>query len=358
MASAQNARVGNTTLEFIVPTVYDTLNKSSWVLRRTMSKPKPWNGRLVQEAITVTNSTQGQSFKGIETFTTSVEFAPVVLTWYSTGYAQPVTISQVEKSINQTPLGRINLYKASYEFAQNSMSNALGGILYGFGTGNDFDGLGLIVDDGTNAANYGGLSRTTYTQINCGGSTGIVAASSGVIDLNTMDSADDAASVSGLLSETPGVVSTTRAVWSLYGQLFEPTKMATYNALGGNIPGGDAGVGDQTGSGTSLQSGSSNITYRGKPIIRDDKCTAGVMFFMNESLLDFYSLSIDGLSSVTVANQATAGVYDKVPPTAFQWRDLMSPVNQLAQVGIFVVYGNLIHRNPNRNEKITGVTTL
>lgn len=358
MASAQNARVGNTTLEFIVPTVYDTVNKSAWVVRRTMSKPKPWNGRLVQEAITVANSTQGQSFKGVETFTTSVEFAPVVLTWYSTGYAQPVTISQVEKSINQTPLGRINLYKASFEFAQNSMSNALGAILYGFGLGNDFDGLGLIVDDGTNAANYGGLSRTTYPQINCGGSTGIIAASSGVLDLNTMDSADDAASVSGLLSETPGVVLTTRAVWSLFGQLFEPTKMATYNALGGNIPAGDAGVDSQTGAGTSLQAGSSNMTYRGKPVLRDDKCTSGVMFFMNESLLDFYSLSIDGLSSVTVANQATAGVYDKVPPTAFQWRDLMSPVNQLAQVGIFVVYGNLVHRNPNRNEKITGVTTL
>lgn len=357
MASAQNARVTNTTLEFIPSTVYDTINKSSWVVRQTMSKPKPWNGRLIQEAITTSNSTQGTSFKGVETFTTSIEFAPVVLTWYSTGYAQPVTISQIEKSINQTPLGRINLYKASYEFAQNSMSNALGTILYGFGAGNDFDGIGLIIDDGTSAANYGALSRTTYTQINCGGATGIVAATSGVIDLATMDSADDAASVSGLLSETPSDVVTTRAVWSLYGQLFEPTKMATYNALGGNIPSGNAGP-DQPGAGTTLTSGSSNITYRGKPMIRDDKCTAGVMFFMNRSLLNFYSLNIDGLSTVTVANSATSGVYDKVPPTAFQWRDLMSPVNQLAQVGIFVVYGQLTHSNPNRNEKITGITTL
>lgn len=358
MASAQNARVTNTTLEYIPSTVYDTINKSSWVVRRTMSKPKPWNGRLIQEAITVSNSTQGQSFKGVETFTTSVEFAPVVLTWYSTGYAQPVTISQIEKSMNQTPLGRINLYGASYEYAQNSMSNALGGILYGFGLGNDFDGLGLIIDDGTNAANYAGLSRTTYTQINCGGSTGIVAATGGVIDLATMDSADDAASVSGLLSETPNAVITTRAVWSLYGQLFEPTKMATYNALGGNIPAGDSGIADLSGAGTTLQSGSSNVTYRGKPVIRDDKCTSGVMFFVNETLLNFYSLAIDGLSSVTVANKDTNGVYDKVPPTAFQWRDLMSPVNQLAQIGIFVVYGQLTHSNPNRNEKITGITTL
>lgn len=358
MASAQNARVTNTTLEQIIPKVVDTVNKSSWVLRRTMSSPKPWNGRLVQQAITTSNSTQGTSFKGVETFTTAVEFSPVVMTWYATGYAQPVTISQVERGINQTPLGQINLYKASFEFAQNSMSNALGTILYGFGTGNDFDGLGLIVDDGTSASTYAGLSRTTYTQINCGGSTGLVAASGGVLDLATMDSADDAASVSGLISETPNVVVTTRAVWSLYGQLLEPVKMATYNAIGGNIQPGDAGIDQPTGAGTTLNGGSSFLTYRGKPVRRDDKATSGVMFFVNEMWLEFNSLSIPGLQTVRVANQATEGVYDKVPPTAFQWRDLMSPVNQLAEVGIFVVYGNLIHRNPNRNEKITGITTI
>lgn len=358
MASAQNARVTNTTLEQIIPKVVDTTNKSSWVLRRTMSSPKPWNGRLVQQAITTSNSTQGQSFKGVETFATAVEFSPSVLTWYSTGYAQPVTISQVERGINQTPLGQINLYKASFEFAQNSMSNALGTILYGFGTGNDFDGLGLIVDDGTSTSSYGGLTRTSYPQINCGGSTGIIAASSGVLDLATMDSADDAASVSGLASETPNVVLTTRAVWSLYGQLLEPVKIATYNAMGGNIPSGDVAVDVKTGAGSSLSGGSSNLEYRGKPVVRDDKATSGVMFFLNELWLEFNSLSIPGLQTVRVANQNTEGVYDKVPPTAFQWRDMMSPVNQLAEVGIFVVYGNMIHRNPNRNEKVTGITTL
>lgn len=358
MATAQSARVTSTTLEQILPKVVDTVNKSSWVVRRTMGKPKPWDGRLIQQAITTTNSSQGTSFKGTETFTTAVEFAPVNMTWYSTGYAQPVTISQVERSINQTPLGRINLYKASFEFAQNSMSNALGTILYGFGLGNDFDGLGLIVDDGTNSSTYAGLSRTTYAaNINCGGSTGIVAASGGVLDLATMDSADDAATISGLLSETPGAVLTTPAVWSLYGQLLEPVKMATYNANGGNISSGDEGVGATPGAGSTLNGGSSNLTYRGVPVYRDNKATSGVMFFLNETYLEFHSLSIDGLSTVRVANSATEGVYDKVPPTAFQWRDLMSPVNQLAEVGIFVVYGNLIHRNPNRNEKVTGITT-
>lgn len=358
MATAQNNRVGYLTLEKILPKVVDTVNKSSWIIQRKFSQPQAWNGRLVQQAINVNNSTQGQSFKGTETFPTAVEYAPVVMTWYSTGYAQPVTISKVERGMNQTPLGVVNLYKASFEFAQNSMSDQLGSILYGFGTGNDFDGLGLIVDDSTSTSTYAGLSRTTYgANINCGGSTGIIAASGGAIDLATMDSADDAASVSGLASETPNVVLTTRAVWSLYGSLLEPQKWASYGAMGGNIQAGDAGTG-MAGSGQALQGGSVEIEYRGKPVLRDDKCTSGVMFFLNETWMDFYSLNIPGLSTVRVANQVTDGVYDKVPPTAFQWRDLMSPVNQLAEVGIFVVYGNLIHRNPIRNEKITGITSI
>lgn len=357
-ATAQSARVGNLTLEKILPKVADTVNKSSWILNRVLTRPIPWNGRLLQEPLFINNSTLGQSFKGVETFSTSIDMNTVNLTWYSTGYAQPVTISTVERGINSTPLGVIDLYRVSFEYAQNSMSQALGTTFYGFGNGNDFDGLGVIIDDGTSTSTYAGLSRTTYgSNINAGGATGIIAASGGVIDLTTMDSADDAATVSGLNSETPNIIATTRAVWSLYGSLLEPTKMAMYQIMGQGTENPDGGFATPPGQGAKLQGGQTALTYRGKDLIRDDKCTSGVMFFVNETLLEFHSLNLPGLSSVKVANQVTEGVYDKVPPTAFQWRDLMSPVNQLAEVGIFVLYGNLIHKNPIRNEKITGITT-
>jgi hypothetical protein len=360
MATAQNNRVGYLTLEKILPKVVDTANKSSWILNRKFSQPTPWNGRLVQQVININNSSLGGSFKGVETFSTSIDFAPVVMTWYSTGYAQPVTISTVERGINQTPLGVINLYKASFEYAQNSMANSLGGILYGFGTGNDFDGLGLIIDDSTSTTTYAGLARATYgNYINCGGSTGIEAASSGVLDLATMAAADDAATVSGLDSETPNVIISNRTVWSLYETLLEPTKLAMYATLGQPQIDSESAVGQtvRPADGLRGRGGFASLDFRGKPYVRDDKATSGVQFFVNETLLEMHSLTLPGLSSVRVANQVTEGVFDKVPPTAFQWRDLMSPVNQLAEVGIFVVYGNMIHRNPIRNEKITGITT-
>lgn len=362
-ATAVDTRVSNVTLEKIIPAVVDTVNTSNVILMRTQTGKlvKPWSGRQIQQPIQINNSSLGQSFKGVETFSTAIDYNNVNLTWYATGYAQPVTISTVERGINETPLGVISLYKASMEYAQNSMSTNLGNIFYGLGTGNNFDGLGNIIDDGTSTSTYAGLSRTTYgANINAGSSTGVIAASAGVLDLATMDSADDAATVSGLDSETPNVVISNRTIWSLYGSLLEPTKMAMYATLGQPTIGSDTGIGQavRPSDGIRGRGGFASLDYRGKPLVRDDKSTSGVLWFVNETHLEFHSLSLPGLKTVKVANDVTEGVYDKVPPTAFQWRDLMSPVNQLAEVGIFVMYGNLIHRNPRRNEKITGVTTV
>lgn len=359
-ATAVDSRVSNITLEKILPKVVDTVNKSNVILMRTMTNPQPWNGRQLQQPLFVNNSSLGQSFKGVETFSTAIDYNTVNFTFYATGYAQPVSISTVERGINSTPLGVIDLYKSSFEYAQNSMSQALGTILYGFGTGNNFDGLGLIIDDGTNTSSYGGLLRSTYgANINCGGSTGIIPASGGVIDLETMASADDAATVSGLDSETPNVIISNRTVWSLYEGLLEPTKMAMYATLGQPTVTSNTAVGQavRPAEGVRGRGGFASLDFRGKPYVRDDKSTSGVQWFVNETLLHFASLKLPGLQTVRVANQVTEGVYDKVPPTAFQWRDLMSPVNQLAEVGIFVLYGQLYHQNPIRNEKISGITT-
>lgn len=356
MASAQSDRLNNLTLEDIIPKVVDTVNKSNVILQRIVSKPKAWNGRLVQEPITTTTSSLGQSFKGIETFDTAIDFTTQNLTWYATGYAQPVTISQVEQGFNNTPAGVISLYKASMEYAQNSMASNLGTIFYGTGTGNNFDGLGAIVDNGTLTSSYAGLSRATYgANINAN----VFAASAGVLSLDAMDAVDDASTVSGLNSETPNMILTTRQAWSLYGSLLEPTKMASYSVLGGGQIGSttNIGVAPSAADGVTLRGGQSSLEYRAKPVIRDDKCPAGSMYFLNENYFEFRSLKIPGLNTVATTNTVTDGVYDKISISAFQFREPMSPVNQLAEVGIFVMYGNLICRQPNRNGLLTGITT-
>ncbi len=324
-----------------------------------VSRPKAWNGRSKQVPLFTNNSSLGVSFKGVETFDTSIDMNTVSMTFYPTGYAQPVGVSVIERSINSTPAGVIDLYRTSWEYAQNSMITALANIFYGYGVGNDFDGFGNIVDDGTNTSSYGGLTRSTYPQINAGGSTGLIAAAAGVLDLATMNSADNAATISGNLAETPNVIMSNPTVWGLYESLLLPTTKATYGAMGGSFIAGGTAVQQQVSQSDALalNGGALSLEYRGKPLVRDQKTPAGLMYFFNERWFSFDSLSLEGLNTIATTSSATVGAYEDYKVSAFQFRQFMQPVNQLAEVGIFVMYGQLYCKNPNRNEAITGITT-
>jgi hypothetical protein len=354
-ATAQNDRVNNITLEDINAKVVDTINKSSEIMKRVVSRPERWNGRSYQTPIFTNNSNLGLAFKGTETFDTTIDMNTVSLTWFPTGYAQPVGVSVVERSINSTPAGVIDLYQTSYQYAQNSMITALGNVFYGYGSGNYFDGLGLIDDNGASTSSYGGLTRATYPTINAF----LVAASAGVIDIATMNSADDGATISGDMSETPNVILSNQTVWSLYDSLLEPTSRATYSSLGGSFIDGGTAVSQSpsAGDGFKLNAGSTSVTFRGKPFVRDQKSPTGSMWFLNENWFTFKSLPLIGLNIIATTESVTTGAYDSYKVSAFQFRQMMMPVNQLSEVGIFVMYGNLICKNPNRNALITGITT-
>jgi len=354
-ATAQNDRVNNITLQDYNAMVVDTVNRSSEIMKRVVSRPLRWNGRSYSSPIFTNNSTLGQSFKGVETFDTSIDYNTVQMTWYPTGYAQPVGVSIVERSINATPSGVVDLYKSSYQYAQNSMITALGTIFYGFGSGNDFDGLGVIVDDGTSTSSYAGLTRSNYSSIN----GYVVAASGGVLDLDTMAGADDGATISGNESETPNVILSNQTVWTLYESLLEPTVSARYEAQGGSFVDGSTAVKQSVSQSNALwlKAGATSVSFRGKPMVRDQKATSQQMFGLNENWFYFKSLPLQGLDLVATKEDVTAGAYEPYKVSAFQFREPMMPVNQLAEVGIFVMYGNFYCENPNRNFKITGITT-
>lgn len=354
-ATAQNDRVGNITLEDINAMVVDTVNKSSEVMKRIVSRPDRWNGRDYRVPIFTNNSTLGESFKGTEVFDTTIDYNTTQMIFYPTGYAQPVGVSVVERSINATPAGVVDLYQSSYQYAQNSMITALGNIFYGFGLGNDFDGYGNIVDDGTNTSTYAGITRATTPTIN----GFLVSATGGVLDLATMASADDGSTISGDVSETSNVVLQNQTVWSLYESLLTPTTRADYQVLGSTFINGSSGV-DQNvdmGNGLSLKAGATSTMYRGKWMVRDQKTPSGTQIFTNENWFFFRSLPLKGLNIVATTESVTTGSYDDYKVSAFQFRDYMMPYNQLSEVGIFVMYGQFGCKNPNRNAEIYNITT-
>lgn len=354
-ATAQNDRVNNITLQDYNASVVDTINKSSQIMKGIVSRPERWIGRSYSAPIFTNNSQNGTSFKGTENFDTAIDYNTQQLTWYPTGYAQPVGVSIVERSINATPSGVVDLYKSSYQYAQNSMITALAQIFYGFGNGNDFDGLGVIVDDGTQTSSYGGLLRSSFPTIN----GYVVPASGGVLSLDLMAAADDGATISGDESETPNKIMATQTTWSLYESLLAPTVSARYEGQGGSFVDGSTALNSNVSQSDALwlKGGATSVGFRGKPLIRDQKCTAGTMIGLNDKWFVFRSLKLMGLDIIATAEDVTAGAYESYKVTAFQFREPLMPVNQLAEVGIFVMYGQFCCKNPNRNFKITGITT-
>ena len=354
-ATAQNDRVNNITIEDINSTVVDTFNKSSEIMKRVVSRPVRWNGREWRVPIFTNNSTLGQTFKGTEEFDTTIDYNTTNMIFYPTGYAQPVGISIVERSINATPAGVIDLYQSSYQYAQNSMITNLANIFYGYGIGNAFDGLGSIVDDGTNTSSYGGLTRASFPTIN----GFLVSATGGVLDLATLASADDGSTISGDISETSNVMLGNQTVWSLFEGLHSPTVRSDYNVLGGSFINGASGVEQNVdvGNGLTFKSGAMSMMYRGKWFVRDQKAPSGDIFGTNENWFKFKSLPLKGLNIVATTESATNGAYNNYKVSAVQFRDFMMPYNQLSEVGIFVMYGNFECLNPNRNFLVYNITT-
>lgn len=352
-ATALDDRVNNLTLPEILSKVGDTVSRSTALGSRVFRKMKPWNGRVITQPIFTDESDLGQYFNSVETFSTEIDQNTTNMTWYPTGFAQPVGVSLFEQSVNETQAGVISLLQSSMDYASMSLRNRLGTDLYVTATGKAFDGLENFIDDGTENSSYAGLSRTTYgTNINAD------VTNTATLDLDVLAASDDAASVAGLMELTPNVLLTTPAVWSNYESLLEPAKLAMYQATGVPMVTWETATGEtvKTNGGMMGKGGYLALDFRNKLFIKDNACPTGNIFGVNEMLADFHSLTIKGLKTIGTGTKTTEGVYDKVHATALQFREMMTPTNQLAEIGIFVVAGNLIHRNPRFNFRVFGIT--
>lgn len=350
-------RSANLTKPQILKRITDTVSRSNVITMRMLHEPQSWDGKVITQNIFTTQSSQGEWFNGVHAFSTDIDQSTVNLNWYPTGFGQPVAVSNVDVALSNTESGVIAVEKASADFAANSMRSRLGDALYSTGLGDTLDGLGLIVDDGTSTSSYGGLSRTTYgTYIN----GQVNAASGGVLDLEFLASLDDDATISGIAELTPNIGITTKAVFSLYESTMTPTTRANYQAFGyskvtATTAIGQAARGDTLGASGGFQA----LDYRGKPIVRDEKCPSGKIWFLNEYQMEYHSLKLPNFSTVARKQEATDGANSHLAATPYQWRDYMEPYNMpTAKVGFMMIYGNLIHRDPRLNAVGTGVTTV
>ena len=357
-------RVKDITYNEILPSIVDFVNNSNIFTARVTSNPKNWKGVTIDQPIRIANSNTGGSFDGLDQFDTSATNNTRSMKWYVKAYEQSVVVPGIEKAVNGNSEKQVlSLVSDRMDEAMISLADAIGTLLYGYGTGKDIEGLGLIVDDGTATSSYAGLSRADIPALN----GDVTAAASGQLTLDTVSGSFDNVSAAGAGREAPTIAITTKAVWSLFESLlhkdgilqakYDATSISGYNRVSGKTPKGTS-VPAQALKGAF---GVDAISYRGKPVVADDKCPDGDFYWLNENYIEFRRLLSPDLTSVSTKPKVTEGAYsdnsDQVP-SFLQMRDFLSPVNQFGEIGALIVMGNLICRQPRRNAVITGITTI
>ena len=342
-------RVTTTTQSKLLPKVVDTILNSNVLATRILTKASKWNGERLKFPVKYAKNTTGQSFSGFDSFSTAATDNRVNLEFVPKFYQMTVALPLDELSVNATEERVLDLAKLEMQSTAQDMADDIGTLFYGDGTGNgskDFLGLEAIVDDGTNAATYGSLSRTTYSsQLRS-----TVTASSGTLSLVKMANLYSAVT-SGSQKTTLGV--TTEAIFNLYESLLQPqeriAKDVSMMKSGGNM--GKAGTGMVGGTGFT------GLYYKGFPILADEKATSGVLYFLNEDFLDWYALPVAMTTPVSYRSQDIEGNdYSEVTGLGFSWSDWIKPTNSASVVGHIYLGGEFVSQNPKRHGKLTGIT--
>lgn len=350
--SALGTRVTTTTQSKLMPKLVDTILNSNVFATRMLAKAKRWNGERMKFPIKWQKGVSGTSFAGFDTFSTSASDTRVNLEFVPKFYETNVALPLDELSANATEERVMNMLTLEVQSRAEDMADSIGNLFYLDGTGNgskDFLGLGAIVDDGTSVGTYGTLSRSTYPTLDA-----TKTASSGTLSLAKMSTLANAVS-SGSIKTTLGL--TTEAVYANYEALLQPQeRIAKDFSIMRKKAGGTA---LNSGEGLIGGTGYTGMYFRNFPVIADEKCTTGYLYFLNEDFLDFYALPMFGTEAIKYRSQDIDGNdYSEVEGLGFSWTNFIKPTNAAALVGHVLLGGELISANPKRQGVLTGITGI
>lgn len=344
--------VTSVTRSYIVPKVYDTISKGSPVLMKLLQTAKPWKTGVAYEVIVkYQDSTNGGNTGIADKLDTDRQNVRTKMSFNPKMAYKPIVIANIEQTLNQGDEQVVDLLETEFDSQAQSLMQVMATNLWtGTGVGNSWDSAYNAADDGTNFSTYGGLSRTTYPSLD-----GYYLASAGATTLAKLATAYDAVQIG---TDSPDIIATTKAIWSTYESLLTPTVRAGYTQNGypkmnafGMLP---------TTSALAGQQGFNVLFFRGTPVVRDEQVPSGKIFFLNTNYFGMKGIKIDGLKQVNfkkTSDGVPAGVPGRVPSTmGFNFRDLMSPVDQLAEVGHIIYAGNFISENPRLQGQMVGAS--
>ena len=273
------------TQDKIAATIVDGILDGNLIASLIFSNGKPWNyGEKFKKNLKYKKSRALGWYTGMGDFNTAQQKVLTQMEWTPSSMYASVTLPYFDLSVNKS-LPVIQMETSAMLSAQQDMIDSIGTAFYGSGANSQCDGLGNIVDDGTVAATYAGLTRATYpTPLNSDVDTSV-----GSISLNTISQSIDEATVG---SEEPDIIITTQTLWRALEDLLFPSIQATYGAAGSRKTKINR-LGEVTAGETlSGLAGYTAIHYRGIPIVKDEKCTSGYSIIKKAYRYAHYKFSL------------------------------------------------------------------
>lgn len=350
-----NAAVTTTTREFILPKIFDQVTTGTPGLMTFLQKPKEWKtGTSYKFGIKYRDTVNGGNMGIADKLDTDRENTRVQAEFNLKASNKPVVVAIAETTANMGDEQIVDLLETEFDSQAQSLMTLMAQNLYtGNGTGNDWDSLANAASDSTLYATYGNLARATYSVF-----SGYYLAAAGALTLAKLATADDAVTVG---VDSPDLMLTTKAIWSTYESLLAPTVRASFSTSGYpkmNAWGGVAGKG----AGMGAEQGFVYLTFRGTPIAKDEQVPSGKLFLVNTKGFGFVGFNYQDENIMTAnfkktSDAAPSGVPGNVKSTrGFQFRKMMSPVDQLTKVGYLIYAGNFIATSPRLNGSMAGLS--
>lgn len=332
--------IQTTTNQYLAPAWVDQVLRDNFFFGEVLGNTQKWDGSQMLFPIKYQKGVASVAFNGFDQLPTTQLPVSVNMTFYPTFVATNVALAGTDLSVNKTQLQKLNLMKTMMKSRAQDGADDIGNFFQGDGTtfgGKAPSGLGNIVDDGSTASTYGGLSRATYTGLNA-----TVTASGGTISLLKVRQLAN--------SITDGRVAPTMAItdyttWSYFEQLLQPFQRNTYS----DFQNMDAGSGYRA----------KGLIWDGLTIYKDKKITTGLFYLLNLDFLKYYGLNWWEGEAVSLEDKNIKGniyMYNPANATkAFSWTNWVKAYNQGAVNGFMIMGGQLVCTDPFRNAKLTGI---
>jgi hypothetical protein len=265
-------------------------------------------GTKIVEPLIYAESSTVKSYSGYDSISLTAQGGITAAEYDWKQYAASIAISGIEEAKNNGEQEIINLLEAKIMQAEESMREGFNRMFYSDGTGNsgkDWNGLGNIVEA---SGTVGGINRATSGNEYWRSYEENTATALTLAQLST---AYNSVSVG---NDHPDMVLTTQTLFEKYEALLQPQLRYTDTRTA------DAGF--------------QNLLFKAAPVVYDEHCTAGIVYFLNSKYLTLVGHSAKW----------------------FAQTEFVRPEDLDARYALIMCYGNLTCRNAAKQGKLTAKT--